>query len=90
MKKLQIALVVVVIAAAGIYALRGPLMNVVVERVTADMFVAQDADAYDPGVAVGEQMPSLHARFDGREVTQLGEMTGAKGTVLFVNRSVDW
>ena len=90
MKKLQIILLVVMVAAAGIYAFRESLMNVVVERVTADMFVAQDTDAYDPGVGVGDPMPALRARFDGREVTQLGEMMGAKGTVLFVNRSVDW
>jgi len=90
MKKLQIALLVVVATAAGIYTFREPLMNVVVERLTADMFVAQDTDAYDPGVAVGDPLPALRARFDGREVTQLGEMMGAKGTVLFVNRSVDW
>lgn len=90
MKKLQIALLVIVVAATGIYVFREPLMNVVVERVTANMFVARDTDAYDPGVAVGAQLPALRARFDGREVTQIGDMMGAKGAVLFVNRSVDW
>ena len=60
MKKLQIALLVVIAAAAGIYVFRESLMNVVVERVTADMFVAQDTDAYDPGVAeVGGVEPAV-------------------------------
>ena len=90
MKKRYVALGVVAVVAGGIYAAREPLQNLVVERVTADMFVAQDTDAYDPGVAVGQPMPALRALFDGREVVDLAQFAGSKGLVIFVNRSVDW
>lgn len=84
------ALAFFAIAGLGIYAFREPLKNAMVERMTANMFVARDDDAYDPGVAVGQPLPALHARYRGREITQLGEFSGRKGMVLFVNRSVDW
>ena len=83
-------LVFVAIAGVGIYTFREPLKDVMFERITANMFVARDDDAYDPGVAIGQPLPALRALYLGHEITQLGEVAGAKGTVLFVNRSVDW
>ena len=61
-----------------------------VERLTADMFVEADTDAFDPGIAVGSALPTLRALHAGREVTNLDGMTGSRGTVFIVNRSVDW
>ena len=80
----------VVVAGLAVYTFRAPLMAAVVDRVTANMFVASDDDAYDPGIAVGQTLPALHARIHDREITQLSEFMGKKGLVLFLNRSVDW
>jgi uncharacterized protein YxeA len=57
-KVLAIALGVVVVAAGGVYVFRAPLMDAMFERMTANMFVAGDTDAFDPGVAVGEPLPT--------------------------------
>ena len=62
----------------------------VADRLTADMFVEADTDAFDPGIAVGSALPTLRALHAGREVTNLDGMTGSRGTVFVVNRSVDW
>lgn len=62
----------------------------VVERLTADMFIEADTDAFDPGIAVGSALPALRALHAGRVITGLDGMTGSRGTVLVVNRSVDW
>lgn len=62
----------------------------IVERLTANMFVAADTDAFDPGIAVGSSLPALRAMHAGKEVTGLDGMAGTRGTLLVVNRSVDW
>ena len=91
MKKwlIGIASAIAVVALAG-YAFRAPLMNAMFERMTAHMFVAKDDDAYDPGIARGERLPPLHARYAGKDVTDASSLMGAKGLALYVNRSVDW
>jgi hypothetical protein len=90
MKKRYVALGIVAVAAGGIYGFREPLLAAAIDRVTANMFVPADVDPYDPGVAVGQSMPAIRALLDGREVTDVGELMGSKGLVIFVNRSVDW
>jgi hypothetical protein len=87
---LSYLLAFVVVAGAGIYLFREPLKDALYARITADMFVPRDDDAYDPGAAIGTALPALRARYQGREITQLAEFGGANGMVLFVNRSVDW
>lgn len=91
MKKLLIGTLVVlaVVGVAGVL-LREPLLQAVADRVTADMFIAADTDAFDPGVAVGSRMPDINARYDGRTVQDLAEFQGVNGLLLFANRSVDW
>jgi hypothetical protein len=76
--------------ASGAYAFREPLLGAMFERVTADMFVAKDDDPYDPGLAIGAQLPALRARYAGHEITDVAAFMGANGLALFVNRSVDW
>jgi hypothetical protein len=90
MKKRYIALGMVAVAAVGIYAFREPLMAAAIDRLTANMYVSADNDPYDPGVAIGQPMPAIHALVDGREVTGVSDLMGARGLVIFVNRSVDW
>ena len=84
-----IAAVVAVVVIGG-YAFRTPLMAAIVDKATANMFVTIDNDPFDPGAAIGQPLPALHARFQGREITDLKEFMGQKGLVLFLNRSVDW
>ena len=59
-------------------------------KALADMFVARDTDSYDPGVAVGEVFPAIRARYQDREITDVGEVKGPRGLVIYVNRSADW
>lgn len=87
---LKVTLIVLLVAGVGVYAFREPLKQVAMDQVTAKMFVARDADAFNPGVAVGEALPAIRAQFKGREVASVNEFMGEQGTVLFLNRSVDW
>ena len=79
-----------VVAGVGVYVFRAPLLEAVADRMTADMFVARDTDSYDPGVAAGQSFPAIRARYQDREVADIGEFMGPRGMVIFVNRSVDW
>ena len=85
---------VLAVAVAVGAAFKEPLQAAVAERITADMFVEQDADAFDPGVAVGQAFPALSARLTDRagdrQVASIAEFMGTRGVVVFVNRSVDW
>ena len=90
MKKLYIALGVIAVAVGLGYVFRAALFDAFTEVVTKDMYVAQDNDAFDPGLPVGQSIPGIRALLDGREVTDFGEFMGAKGLAVFVNRSVDW
>lgn len=87
---LLISVVVVALAALGVFAFREPIMGALVERLTSDMFVAADTDAFDPGVSVGSALPAIRARLDDREFTDIGAFMGERGAVLIANRSVDW
>jgi hypothetical protein len=91
MRKVLIGLAVVLgVAFVAGYVYREDLKAAAIDRVTADMFVDSDTDTYDPGVAVGQQLPPLRALWNGRELTSVGELMGKRGLLLFVNRSVDW
>ena len=84
------ALVTVLTAAALLYLFREPVKQALYARITADMFVAGDSDAFDPGPALGSQFPGLRASYQGREVTLLDEFAGKNGTVFIASRSLDW
>lgn len=91
MKKiLSVALLIVLAVAAIFYLFREPIKQAVYARLTADMFVAQDTDDFDPGPAIGSHFPGLRARYQGAELTLLDQLAGAKGTVLVASRSLDW
>ena len=91
MKRVLIGIAVfLVVGGSGVFAFREPLMAAAMDRITANMFVARDTDSYDPGLAVGQAFPAIRARYQDREITSIGELMGARGMVIFVNRSVDW
>jgi hypothetical protein len=79
-----------IVAGVGGYVFRAPLLEAATDRMTADMFVARDTDSYDPGVAAGQPFPAIRARYQDREVADIGEFMGPRGMVIYVNRSVDW
>jgi hypothetical protein len=89
-KVLSIAIGILLVLVLGVYVFREPLMAAVAERMTADMFVQADMDAYDPGVATGASFPAIRALYDGKEVTDVAQFIGPNGLVLVANRSVDW
>jgi peroxiredoxin len=89
-KALVITICVVLTAAALLFLFREPLKQALYGSVTADMFVAADNDAFDPGPALGSQFPGLRASYQGREITLLDEFAGKNGTVFIASRSLDW
>jgi peroxiredoxin len=89
-RALLIAICALLTAAALLYLFREPVKQALYDRITADMFVAADDDAFDPGPALGSQFPGLRASYRGREVTLLDEFAGSNGTVFIASRSLDW
>ena len=91
MKKtaLVISSVIVVLLAVG-YLYRESLKEAAVAKLTEDMFVAEDADNFDPGPALGSRFPGLRATYQGRNITLVEEFAGDNGTVFIASRSLDW
>jgi hypothetical protein len=56
----------------------------------ADIFIPSDPDDYDPGLAVGEQFPSIRALYQGEEINDIDQFIRDKGAVFIATRSVDW
>jgi hypothetical protein len=73
---------VLAIAAIGLFAL--------VQYSLSTMFLAEDADSYDPGLTIGEQFPAIHALHEGREISGIDLFMRDKGAVFLATRSVDW
>jgi hypothetical protein len=71
----------------GIYLLLGPVLAQVG---LGNIFVRSDTDAFDPGLPIGAQFPSIRALYRGKEITGIDQFMGEKGVVFFANRSVDW
>ena len=90
MKKFAYFVVVVLCVAVGVFAFKQPLMVFVMDKVTADMFVAGDNDNYDPGIAVGEQFPPMLASYQRRQLTGIDEFMGDRGMIFIAVRSADW
>ena len=78
------------ILVAGGYLLREPLMDVVKDSLTSDMFVEADTDAFDPGLAIGDIFPPILALYQGQEVRDVRRFVHDKGMVFIANRSADW
>jgi len=78
------------LVASGLYSLRAPLRDLVVERLTADMFVSAEQPQRALGPAIGSHFPGLRALHDGREITLLDSFAGLRGTVLVASRSLVW
>ena len=55
-----------------------------------NMFIAEDTDGFDPGVAIGTQFPSIRALYEGEEISSIDRFMGDKGAVFIANRSANW
>lgn len=91
MKKvlIAIALVLLVLFTGGV-VFKEPLMAWLGDAVTRDMFVSQDADTYDPGLAVGATFPAIHASFQGGDIYDVDQFIADRGLVFIAVRSADW
>lgn len=91
MKKVLLVIVaLVVVAGVGLFLFQEPLKEMAFDKLTSDMFVASDNDAFDPGLAVGATFPPILASLDGATITDVSQYSGPNGLVFIANRSVDW
>ncbi|MGI9325077.1 MAG: hypothetical protein ACR2PZ_07650 [Pseudomonadales bacterium] len=91
MKKISLGFlgVLVLLAVVG-FLFRGPLFELIAERMTADMFVSQDTDAFDPGLSIGTRFPQIEARHQGAVIHDVGSFPIDKGMIFVANRSASW
>ena len=55
-----------------------------------EMFIAEDTDGFDPGLAIGERFPPIRALHQGEEITSIEGFMGERGAIFIANRSADW
>ena len=89
-KTLLIIATILLVGGAMVYSFREPLRDAIYASITEDMFVAQDADSFDPGPAIGSRFPGLRATYQGRAISLIEEFAGANGTAIIASRSLDW
>jgi peroxiredoxin len=91
MKKLIIGIFsTLAIIVVLVLVFKEPLIEYAKEVLTADMFVAQDDDAFDPGVEINKPFPLIDASYNNRKLTSINEFSGTNGTVFVVSRSLVW
>jgi len=89
-KTLLIATPIVIALLFAGYLYRETLKEAAIAQLTANMFVAEDNDDFDPGPALGSRFPGVRARYEGRDITLIEEFAGENGTVFIASRSLDW
>ncbi len=77
-------------AAALLYLFRGEVEQAALDKLTENMFVPTDDDAFDPGPAIGSLFPGVRATYQGRELSLINEFAGPNGTVFIATRSAEW
>ncbi len=89
-RTLIIALAVFLGAGAMLFLFREPIKEAGYARLTRDMFVPADTDAFDPGPALGSRFPGVSAVYRGRRIQLIDEFAGPRGTVFVASRSLHW
>ena len=79
-----------IVLIAVVFTFRNRIFNALEPMITSDMFVAEDVDAYDPGLPIGAQFPPIQALYDGRQIASIDEFIGTRGALFIANRSADW
>ena len=82
------AILVAVVVTGAVF--KDPLRAWLEDVVAEDMFVDSDSDSYDPGLAVGDSFPPIHALYQGREISSIDPFILDKGLVFIAVRSADW
>jgi len=55
-----------------------------------EMFIAEDTDGFDPGLAIGDQFPPIRALYQDEEISSIDGFMGERGAIFIANRSADW
>ena len=76
--------------AITVFVFREPLKDKAYEKITDDMFVEEDTDAFDPGPRIGSRFPGVTALYDGERIGLIEPFAGRLGTVFMASRSFDW
>lgn len=79
-----------IITISSIYVAHKPIAVYAQEKMTADMFLSEDTDQFNPGISIGEKFPNIRAWYGQTEKQDVQEFMGTKGLVVYMNRSVDW
>jgi len=64
--------------------------NTAISRMGNEIFVPEDADAFSPGVQIGERFPDIRAMYEGEEVTSIDRFMKDRGAIFIAVRSVNW
>lgn len=87
LKKLFVALgLAVLLIGAGVLLFKEQAMSLI----TKDMFVGEDNDTFNPGVAVGQFFPAIKALHNGEIISSTVPFIRDKGMVFIANRSASW
>lgn len=68
----------------------GKVVGLLADTVTSGMFVAEDPDAFSPGLPAGARFPAIRALYQGEEITGIDRLMGERGAVFVAVRSADW
>ncbi len=91
MKKVLLSVVGVIAALAVLaFIFQDNLMDMAKDRLTQDMYVDADTDAFDPGLPVGATFPQIDALHNGKTLKDISEFPIDKGMIFVANRSVSW
>lgn len=91
MQRVLIVLAVLLLLATSlVYVYQDDVREKAYAKLTENMFVASDDDAFDPGPALGSDFPGVRARYQGKQIQLLAPFAGANGTVFIASRSLDW
>ncbi|MFK7975532.1 MAG: hypothetical protein AB8C02_05315 [Halioglobus sp.] len=80
-----------IIVAGGLgYLFKDSLWETAQQAITKDMFIAADADTFDPGLAIGAIFPPIRAIHQGEQISSIENFSGDKGLLFIANRSASW
>ena len=81
--------VILALFTGGIYVFQDEAKSLVFASITTDMFLEEDLDDFDPGIAT-DTFPAINAKRNGESHTDLKPFSGSRGLVVLFNRSVVW
>jgi hypothetical protein len=82
--------VILVLLVSGVVIFRDEAKSLAFAWMTEDMFLEEDLDDYDPGIAVIDAFPQIKVSMNGETYTDLRPFIGPRGLVVLFSRSVVW